>query len=130
MGIIQQITEGVSISVQTAFQEDYSNPKAMDFLFSYEITIENFSISPVKLLRRRWYIIDSVGSCREVDGEGVIGQQPLLYPGEQFTYVSSAGIETEMGRMAGFYTMQNLHSGKQFKVTIPEFELIAPFKMN
>jgi len=130
MGIIQHITEGVSISVQTVFQDNYSNPKAMDFLFSYEITIENLSVSPIKLLRRHWYILDSTGCRREVEGEGVIGEQPLLYPGEQFTYVSAASIETEMGRMTGFYTMQNLHAGKLFRVVIPEFELIAPFKMN
>ena len=130
MGIIQQITDGVSISVLTAFQERYSNPKALDFLFSYEITIENLSVSPVRLLRRHWYILDSVGTRREVDGEGVIGEQPLLHPGEQFTYVSAANIQTEMGRMTGYYTMENLHAGKLFNVTIPEFELIAPFKMN
>lgn len=130
MGIIQQITDGVSISVLTTFQERYSNPKALDFLFSYEITIENLSVSPVRLLRRHWYILDSVGTHREVEGEGVIGEQPLLHPGEQFTYVSAANIQTEMGRMTGYYTMENLHAGKLFNVTIPEFELIAPFKMN
>ncbi|HET8573920.1 MAG TPA: Co2+/Mg2+ efflux protein ApaG [Edaphocola sp.] len=130
MGIIQQITDGVSISVLTSFQEGYSNPKALDFLFSYEITIENLSVSPVRLLRRHWYILDSIGTRREVDGEGVIGQQPLLYPGEQFTYVSAVNIQSEMGRMTGYYTMENLHIHKLFSVTIPEFELIAPLKMN
>lgn len=130
MGIIQQITDGVSISVQTVFQKNYSNPKALDFLFSYEITIENLSISPVRLLRRHWNILDSIGSSREVEGEGVIGEQPLLYPGEQFTYTSAVNIQSEMGRMTGYYTMENLHGGKLFKATIPEFELIAPLKMN
>lgn len=99
-------------------------------MFAYRITLENNNSFPVKLLRRHWYIFDSTGSLREVEGEGVIGVQPQINPGTQYQYISGCNLKTEMGKMYGTYTMQNLNSNTIFEVTIPVFEMMVPFKMN
>jgi ApaG protein len=124
------ISEGVKVSVETFYQSDYSNPLQSEFMFAYRITIENHNAFPVKLHRRHWYIFDSNGSHREVEGEGVVGVQPTLQPGENYQYVSGCNLRTEMGRMYGTYQMENLHSKKMFDVSIPSFEMIVPFKGN
>ncbi|HEX3080955.1 MAG TPA: ApaG domain, partial [Puia sp.] len=78
----------------------------------------------------QWHIFDSNGSNREVEGEGVVGVQPILQPGEKYQYVSGCNLRTEMGKMYGSYHMENLHSKVSFEVNIPMFEMIVPFKMN
>jgi len=128
--MIQQVTEGVSITVETFYEAGQSNPLASEYLFAYRITIENLSTMPVKLLKRRWHIMDSNGSYREVTGDGVVGVQPVIVPGESYQYVSAANLHSEMGKMYGSYEMENLYNKKLFSVMIPEFQLIAPFKMN
>ena len=128
--MIQQVTEGVSITVETFYQPEQSNPLNSDYLFAYRITIESFSSVPVKSLRRHWHIIDSNGQHRQVEGEGVVGAQPILESGEAYQYVSAASLRSDMGKMYGDYQMENLYNKKLFSVTIPEFELVAPFKMN
>lgn len=128
--MVQQVTEGVSITVETFYQAAQSNPLSSEFLFAYRITIENLGSMPVKLLRRHWHIMDSNGSYREVEGEGVVGQQPIIEPGDSYQYVSAANLRTEIGKMYGTYQMENLFNKKLMTVTIPEFQLIAPFKMN
>lgn len=128
--MVQQITEGVSVSVETFYQEEQSNPMAAEYLFAYRITIENFSDMPVKLHRRHWKILDANGTYREVEGEGVVGAQPILEPGNAYQYVSAVNLRSDMGKMYGHYTMENMYNKKLFPVNIPEFELIVPFKMN
>ncbi len=128
--MVFQISEGVKVSVETYYQPDYSNPVASEFMFAYRITIENNNTFPVKLLQRHWNIFDSNGSYKEIDGEGVVGVQPVILPGDQYQYVSGCNLKTEMGKMEGSYTMENLHTKKQFNVRIPMFEMIAPFKAN
>ncbi len=128
--MVQQVTEGVSITVETFYQPEQSNPLGSDYLFAYRITVENLSTMPVKLLRRHWHIIDSNGSYREVEGEGVVGQQPVIEPGASYQYISAANLNSDMGKMYGTYRMENLYNKKQFTVAIPEFQMIAPFKMN
>jgi ApaG protein len=128
--MVQQITEGVSVSVETFYQPGQSNPLNSEYLFAYRITIENQSTMPIKLLNRHWYIVDSNGSKREVEGEGVVGQQPIIEPNESYQYVSAANLRSDMGKMYGIYQMENLYNKKVISVTIPEFQLIAPFKMN
>ena len=125
-----KISEGVEISVETFYQPDYSNPVNNEFMFAYRITIENHNSFTVKLLRRHWYIFDSNGQQREVEGEGVVGVQPVLQPGKQFQYVSGCNLRSELGRMFGTYEMENLNNKKVFPVNIPPFDLIAPLKMN
>jgi ApaG protein len=125
-----KISEGVEISVETFYQPDYSNPVSGEYMFAYRITIENHNNFPVKLNRRHWHIFDSNGSYREVEGEGVVGVQPTLQPGERYQYVSGCNLRTEMGKMHGVYSMENLNNKKAFEVNIPVFEMIVPFKMS
>lgn len=124
------ISQGMKVSVETFYQPDYSNPQQSEFMFAYRITLENHNSFPVKLHRRHWHIFDSNGSQREVEGEGVVGVQPVLQPGENYQYVSGCNLRSEMGRMYGTYEMENLHSKKFFTVMIPAFEMMAPMKCN
>jgi ApaG protein len=125
-----KISEGMEVSVETFYQPDYSNPISGEYMFAYRITIENHNGFAVKLHRRHWHIFDSNGSYREVEGEGVVGVQPILQPGERYQYVSGCNLRTEMGKMYGSYTMENLNNKKTFEVNIPVFEMIVPFKMS
>lgn len=128
--ILTKITNGVKISVETFYQPEYSQPLNHEFMFAYRIAITNESEYTIKLLRRHWVVFDSNGIVREVEGDGVVGQQPVIEPGETHHYVSGSHLRTELGKMFGFYTMERLIDGKLFKVDIPEFPLVAPFKMN
>jgi len=128
--MVSRVTEGVKVSVESFYQPDYSNPLNSEFMFAYRITIENSNGFPVKLLRREWHIFDSNADQREVEGDGVVGIQPQINPGEHYQYISGCNLKTEMGKMYGTYLMENIHTKKQFKVTIPVFDLIVPFKMN
>ena len=123
-------TEGVKITVTTNYLPDYSSPIQQHFDVAYKIIIENNSEFTVKLLRRHWYIYDSNGVVREVEGEGVVGQQPVLEPGESHEYVSGCNLKTGIGKMRGTYIMERLVDGSHFTVLIPEFVLIVPYKLN
>jgi ApaG protein len=128
--MISKISEGIRVSVETFYQPEYSNIANSDFMFAYRITIENNNSYPVKLLRRHWYIYDANGSLREVQGDGVIGVQPRIASEEKYQYISGCNLSTEMGKMYGTYTMENVNTKKTFEVTIPAFEMTVPFKMN
>ncbi|HET6722883.1 MAG TPA: Co2+/Mg2+ efflux protein ApaG [Chitinophagaceae bacterium] len=128
--MVSMISEGVEVSVETFFQQDYSNPMQSEYMFAYRIAIENHNSFPVKLHRRHWHIFDSNGTYREVEGEGVVGVQPVLSPGEKYQYVSGCNLRTEMGKMHGTYQMENLNSKNFFDVNIPPFEMFVPFKNN
>jgi len=123
-------TEGVKVTVTTNYLPDYSSPVQQHFVFAYRIKIENNSEFTVKLLRRHWYIHDATGQMREVEGEGVVGQQPVLEPGETHEYVSGCNLKTGIGKMRGTYLMERLVDGRHFDVTIPEFTLVVPYKLN
>jgi ApaG protein len=123
-------SQGVQISVETYYQADYSNPTNHEYMFAYRMSIENQNHFTVKLLRRHWFIVDTNGEHREVEGEGVVGLQPVLQPGEHFQYVSGCNLRSEMGKMYGSYQMENQNNKQIFAVQIPMFEMIAPFKMN
>jgi ApaG protein len=128
--MVQQVTEGIHITVETFYNREQSNPLLNEYAFAYRVSIDNHSHFPVKLLRRHWQIFDSNGSHREVEGEGVVGQQPIIEPGESFQYISGASIRTDIGRMVGSYQMENMLNKKLIRVKIPEFDLISPYKMN
>jgi ApaG protein len=128
--MVQLITEGISITVETYYNNEQSNPLLNEHAFAYKVSIDNFSNFPIKLLRRHWQIFDSNATHREVEGEGVVGQQPILEPGESFQYMSGVSIRTEIGRMLGKYQMENMLNKKMFSINIPEFELVAPHKLN
>ncbi len=128
--MVSKISEGVQISVETFYQAEYSNPVNHEFMFAYRITIKNHNPFTVKLLERTWHIFDSDGQTRDVEGEGVVGVQPVIEAGKQFQYVSGCNLRTEMGRMSGQYRMENVNNRQTFTVNIPPFEMIVPLKMN
>ena len=128
--MISQITQGVKITVRTHFQPAYSRPEMSHFLFTYKIMIENRSEYSVQLLRRHWYIFDSNGEHREIEGDGVVGQQPVLMPNEIYEYESACNLTTDMGKMHGVYEMIRIIDKEIFLAEIPEFKLIAPQRLN
>lgn len=128
--MVTQVTDGIKITIKTRYQDHYSHPEHNNFVFSYDVSIENTNDSPVRLLKRHWFIFDSSGEYREVSGDGVIGQQPEISSGEVYAYESACHLETDLGKMDGYYLMEHVHTGEMFKVRIPEFELMTPFKMN
>lgn len=128
--MITQSTSGISISVECEYQPEYSNPENMHYMFAYRITIENTSDYTIQLMNRHWDIFDSMGETKEVDGEGVVGKQPILAPGEVHQYVSGCNLKSEVGYMQGYYTMKRVIDNHLFEVSIPRFNLIASFKLN
>lgn len=123
-------THKVKISVENKYQPEHSDPMQNKFVFSYLIHIENLGEGTIQLLRRRWVITDSCGLVREVEGEGVVGQQPVLKPGETYRYSSWCQLFNSIGKMQGHYLMVKVAGNKKFKVSIPEFHLVAPFVLN
>ncbi len=124
------ISNDVKITVETFYQNDKVNNTDGNHMFAYRITIENKGEYTLKLISRHWDIVDSFSGFSEVNGEGVVGQQPILEPNEKYTYISGCALHSEFGKMSGFYTMQRQFDGKEFDVEIPEFQLIVPFKYN
>lgn len=128
--MVTEVTQGVQITVEAFYQPEYSRPSVNEYMFAYRVTIENRSLQTVKLLRRHWYITDAARANREVEGEGVIGKQPVIEPGATHKYISGCQLSSDIGRMHGTYTMQKINGGRRFEVNIPAFQLIAPFKLN
>jgi ApaG protein len=125
-----KISSGIIITVETFYQQEYSMPIKCEFMFAYKITILNENNFPVKLMSRYWHIFDSNGIVKEVEGDGVVGVQPVIQPSEKYQYVSGCNLKTELGRMRGYYELQNIYSKSMFKVDIPSFYLTAPLKLN
>jgi ApaG protein len=128
--MVTQISKGIKISVDARYQENSSSPEKNNYIFSYHISIRNDSDFPVQLLRRRWLIFDSVFQFHEVEGEGVIGQQPVILPSQQYEYESFCQLQSDMGSMKGSYLMQRLSDELLFEVEIPAFQLIHPARLN
>jgi ApaG protein len=126
----QKVSQGVKISVETLFDDRRMGGNLSFKLFAYTITIENLKDVPVMLLRRKWFISDSLDNSRIVEGYGVIGKQPLLKPFESFTYSSAVDIKGDIGLMSGYYIFKNISSGDEFIVQIPRFKLEVPFVLN
>ncbi len=128
--MVTAITEGIKIIVENNYQPEYSSPAHFHFVFTYKIRIENHSDYTIQLKRRHWFIHDANNSLKEVEGEGVIGQQPVLEPGQIHEYVSGCNLRSGIGRMYGTYQMERIVDGKKLTVRIPEFTLIVPFLQN
>ena len=128
--MVTAVTEGIKVTVKTDYQQEYSSPLQAHYVFTYRIKIENASENTIQLMRRHWLIYDSNGTVREVEGEGVIGQQPVLEPGEVHEYVSGCNLRSSMGKMVGTYLIERIIDGKQIRVTIPEFTMVVPYKLN
>lgn len=119
----------ITIGVETAYLEDQSAPKNDQYAFSYTITIHNTGGQPAKLINRHWIITDANGKIEEVHGEGVVGEQPYLKPGEAFRYTSGAILDTPVGAMEGEYEME-ADNGELFMAQIPPFSLAVPNRLN
>jgi len=122
-------TKKISITVSPYFLEDQSDPDDQHFVWAYQVTINNLSKNVVQLKNRYWKIIDSNGTKQEVKGEGVIGEQPVLNPGEKFEYTSGTPLTTPSGFMEGSYEME-IKNGSIFEALIPQFSLDSPFTSN
>jgi ApaG protein len=128
--MVRTSTHNIEISVEAKYWPQHSMPKENHYFFVYFITIENHSDYTVQLLRRHWDIIDSIGDKRQVDGDGVVGETPVLEPGQKFEYNSGCNLNSEIGYMKGYYTLVKLLDGKEMNVDIPKFDLIVPAKLN
>jgi ApaG protein len=124
------ITNDIRITVETAYQSNRNFNANGEHMFAYRITIQNNGDYTIKLLRRHWYITDVNFEKTEVEGDGVVGLQPVLEPGESHQYVSGCAIQSDFGKMFGTYLMERQIDGKKFEVQIPEFNLIVPFRFN
>jgi ApaG protein len=121
-----KLTKGIRINVRSAYIKEESAPERRSFVFAYQVEIVNESRETVQLLSREWYITDGLGKQRTVTGDGVIGKQPMIPPGESYKYVSGSQFRTPIGKMEGHYLMKNLSDGSMLKVDIPAFLLVVP----
>ena len=119
----------ISVEVEPAYIEEQSNPEMEQYVFSYTVTIINDGTLPARLLTRHWVITDADGEIQEVKGDGVVGEQPYLKPGEGFQYTSGTLMKTPVGSMQGSYQMR-ADDGNEFDAPIPEFYLVAPKTMH
>ena len=122
----EETTGAIRIAVEPDFLDDQSEPDEGRYLWAYRVTIENRGDITVQLISRYWRITDARGRVREVRGDGVVGEQPVIEPGASFQYTSGAPLETECGFMTGKYTMRDAR-GKGFEVAIPTFALESPY---
>lgn len=123
--MVTAITKGIKVSIETTYQAEFSSPQQQHYVFTYKANIENHSNSTVQLIRRKWTIHDAGYFYKLVEGEGVVGQQPVLEPGHSYQYVSGCNLRSGLGKMVGSYCMEKLVDGKLIEVQIPEFQLIA-----
>lgn len=119
------ITRAIAVSVETAYREANSSPGDSQYLWAYRVTIENQGRETVQLRSRHWMITNARGEYTEVKGPGVVGEQPLLKPGESYAYTSGAALNTPSGMMGGSYQMET-DSGEWFDIEIPTFSLDSP----
>lgn len=124
-GSYSAITDGIEVSVEPYYLDDESKPEESEFLWAYMVEIHNGGSEPVQLKSRYWMITDGLGRVEEVSGEGVVGKQPVIEPGETFEYSSGCPLPTDSGIMAGSYIMER-EDGTSFEVTIPAFSLDLP----
>lgn len=117
-------TDEITVTVRPVYLDSESDLMNRRFVFGYFIQIENDSPGDVQLLRRHWLICDGEGRVHEVEGEGVIGRQPVIPPGGRHNYSSYCVLETFIGSMEGSYLMERA-SGERFRITIPRFDLRA-----
>jgi ApaG protein len=121
----QETTQKISVSAMPVYIDERSDPENSKYFWAYRIVIQNNSARTVQLLSRYWHIVDANGRAEEVRGEGVIGEQPVLYPGDTYEYTSGCPLATPSGFMRGTYTMAD-ESGTEFDVAIPAFPLDLP----
>jgi len=121
----ETVTSGVRIRVRPEYLPDHSDPAKSQFVFGYRVRVINEGESPVRLVARRWSIVDAEGEERVVEGDGVIGQQPIIPPGEAFSYASYCPLGTPWGTMEGRYRMEPASGGEAFDAVIARFFLVS-----
>jgi len=121
------VTREISVSVLPNYLPEHSEPDRNHFVWAYQVRIENTGQETVQLINRHWQITDAAGRIQEVDGPGVVGEQPILAPGDSFVYSSGAPLSTPTGFMVGRYEMKTTE-GASFSVDIPAFSLDSPFQ--
>ena len=124
-----EFSQKVEVHAESFFLEDHSCAEKNHYVYAYKIHIKNLSSLTVQLLTRHWIITDGNGEVSEVRGEGVVGEQPVLAPGEDFEYTSGCNLKTEMGTMHGSYNMIT-EKGESLEVSIPCFTLSVPGVVN
>ena len=119
------VTDDIVVRVAVSFLPEQSEPERGRWFWAYHVRIENESDEPVQLLSRRWSITDGRGATHHVEGEGVVGEQPVIHPGASYDYVSGCPLTTSTGVMEGHYTMV-ASDGRMLRIAIPRFALVAP----
>ena len=134
MSLSDNTTQPIDVAVESIYQPVYSKPLEDLYVFAYRIVITNHGTLPAKLLRRHWVVTDATGQVREVEGEGVVGQQPTILPGQYHEYVSWIQLATPIGTMEGDFTMESSSiddlGRTEFKAEIPRFTHVAPELFN
>ena len=120
-------TRSIEVTVKPMYLEDQSEPESEHYVWAYWVRIENHSAETVQLHHRHWKITDAFGRNQEVEGEGVVGEQPVLRPGEAFEYTSGTPLNTPSGIMVGTYELET-ENGERFEVIIPAFSLDSPYQ--
>jgi len=120
----------IEVSVIPSYRIDESNDVELRYVFSYTVTVHNKSPHSVQLMARYWKITQGSGDCQEVRGKGVVGQQPLIGPGQSFRYTSRAILQTPVGVMEGAYTLLDTSTQRAFEVLISPFRLAAPLQLH
>ena len=127
--MFSKTTNNINVSVKSYYLEDQSEPDEQLYVWAYQVTINNRGQQTVQLKKRYWKITDSNGDNKEVRGAGVIGEQPILRPGEKFEYTSGTPLSTPSGFMEGYYEMET-KDGNKFDASIPLFSLDSPYISN
>ncbi|ABC21075.1 Co2+/Mg2+ efflux protein ApaG [Rhodospirillum rubrum] len=123
--VYERTTEGITVRVLPIFLDEQSEPERGHYLWAYQVLIVNRGARTVQLMRRHWIVTDAFGRVQEVEGEGVVGEQPILAPGAQFDYTSGTPLPTPSGFMGGSYLMRD-DTGRELTVAIPTFSLNSP----
>ncbi|MGO8867531.1 MAG: Co2+/Mg2+ efflux protein ApaG [Alphaproteobacteria bacterium] len=122
----EETTRSIKVTVEPIFLEDQSNPGQNHFVWAYHVRIENRGAVTVQLRNRYWHITDGFGRVQEVRGAGVVGEQPILRPGESYEYTSGTPLPTPSGIMRGSYEMES-ERGERFEIVVPAFSLDSPY---
>ena len=126
----REVTGDIAVTVETDYLERESDPAVSQYVFSYTITIENLGIETVQLMTRHWVVTSGGSELVRVNGDGVVGEQPVLEPENGFRYTSGTSIKDSVGSMHGHYMFRRESTGELFEVKIPRFDLIYPYLLH
>jgi ApaG protein len=127
--VYRATTEGIRVHVRNRYEPEFSKPLEQRYIFSYKVTIENRSHFGIKIIKRKWHIVDSIGHVRDVEGSGIVGVQPEILPGRIFEYDSACDLKSALGTMSGVYEVKHRSrtETRTIEVAIPTFQLEVPW---